>query len=77
MRALMGRISETGSRTNSYLVTGGSDKKIVHWDFTSPSKCYGVSGVEGNDKMSVVGVNRSLFLGIPNASSGGGKNMKL
>ncbi|GMH95852.1 hypothetical protein TrST_g6288 [Triparma strigata] len=76
VRALMGRISETGSRTNSYLVTGGSDKKIVHWDFTSPSKCYGVSGVEGNDKMSVVGVNRSLFLGIPNASSGGGKNMK-
>lgn len=64
VRALMGRISErTGS---SYLVTGSSDRKIIHWDFTSPSKCYGVSGYEGGDKMSVLGLDRRLFVSVPN-----------
>jgi phosphoinositide-3-kinase regulatory subunit 4 len=41
-RAIMGRISHTGT---SYLVTAGSDAMIRYWDFSSPSKCFTVSGL--------------------------------
>ena len=63
VRALMGKISEAGS---SYLVTGGTDRKINFWDFTSASRCYNVSGIEGKgDKMSVLASSKSLFIGVP------------
>ena len=41
-RALLGRVSDRGT---SYLVTGGTDKIIRYWDFSSPMKCYVVSGL--------------------------------
>lgn len=41
-RAIMGRISHTGT---SYLVTAGSDALIRYWDFSSPAKCFTVSGL--------------------------------
>jgi phosphoinositide-3-kinase regulatory subunit 4 len=41
-RAIMGRISHTGT---SYLVTAGSDAMIRYWDFSTPAKCFTVSGL--------------------------------
>ena len=69
MRALMGRISDSGS---SYLVSGGSDRRISFWDFTSASRCYQISGGE---KISTTGVSRSLFLGIPNVAKPSSNNI--
>ena len=43
VRAILGRISQTGS---SYLVTAGTDRQIRFWDFSSPSRCFTVSGLE-------------------------------
>ena len=43
VRALLGRISQTGS---SYLVTAGTDRHIRFWDFSSPYRCFTVSGLE-------------------------------
>ena len=42
VRAIMGRISHSGT---SYLVTAGTDANIRYWDFSSPSKCFTVSGL--------------------------------
>jgi len=64
VRALMGKIS--ASAASSYLITGGTDRKINFWDFTSASQSYNVSGNEGNGKMSVLASNKSLFIEIPN-----------
>jgi hypothetical protein len=43
VRAIIGRISHSSM---SYLVTAGTDRSIRFWDFTSPSKCYTVSGLD-------------------------------
>lgn len=43
VRAIMGRISQVGS---SYLVTAGTDRQIKFWDFSSPTKCFTVAGLE-------------------------------
>lgn len=42
VRAIMGRISANG---NSYVITGGTDKHIRFWDFSTPSKCFTISGL--------------------------------
>jgi len=44
VKALMGRISSSSS--SSYLITAGTDRQIRYWDFTSPMKCYTISGLE-------------------------------
>ncbi len=41
-RAVLGRISDKGT---SYLVTAGTDRVIRYWDFSSPYKCFAVSGL--------------------------------
>jgi phosphoinositide-3-kinase regulatory subunit 4 len=43
VRALLGRISQTNA---SYLITAGTDRCIRYWDFSSPAKCYTVSGLQ-------------------------------
>jgi WD40 repeat protein len=45
IRALMGRISNSNSSAVSYLITGGTDKQIRYWDFSSPGKCFTMSGL--------------------------------
>ncbi len=42
VKALIGRISQSGP---SFLVTAGSDRIIRYWDFTSPHKCFVISGL--------------------------------
>lgn len=41
-RSVLGRISEKGA---SYLITAGTDRVIRYWDFSSPTKCFTVSGL--------------------------------
>lgn len=43
VRALLGRISQSNS---SYLITAGTDRCIRYWDFSTPTKCYTVSGLQ-------------------------------
>jgi WD40 repeat protein len=43
VRALVGRVSYSSA---SYLVTAGTDRSIRYWDFTTPSRCFTVSGLE-------------------------------
>jgi phosphoinositide-3-kinase regulatory subunit 4 len=37
-------VGSIGAQDQSYLITGGSDSRIRFWDFSTPSKCYVVSG---------------------------------
>ena len=68
VRALMGKISD---RAYSYLITGGTDRKINFWDFTSASQSYNVSGNEG--PTSVLPSNKSLFIEIPKQAMAQGR----
>jgi len=43
VRTMLGRISLNNS---SYVVTAGTDRAIRFWDFSSPSKCFTVTGLE-------------------------------
>lgn len=43
VRGLVGRVSHS---TASYLVTAGTDHSIRYWDFTTPTRCFTVSGLE-------------------------------
>jgi phosphoinositide-3-kinase regulatory subunit 4 len=45
MYAMVGSI---GGYDQNYLITGGDDAHIRYWDFSSPSKCYAVSGQIGS-----------------------------
>jgi phosphoinositide-3-kinase, regulatory subunit 4 len=38
-------VGNIGTSANSYLITGGSDCTIRYWDFTAPSKCFVVNGM--------------------------------
>lgn len=42
--SLMGRLGMHGQQ-QQYLITGGSDRFLRYWDFSSPSKCYTISGL--------------------------------
>ena len=44
INALVGNI---GGSDHSYMVTGGDDGFIRYWDFSTPSKCFTVSGHDG------------------------------
>jgi WD40 repeat protein len=44
MNAMVGSM---GGYDQNYLITGGGDAQIRYWDFSSPSKCYTVSGLIG------------------------------
>ena len=68
VRALMGKISD---RASSYLITGGTDRKINFWDFTSASQSYNVSGNDG--PTSVLPSNKSLFIEIPKQAMAQGR----
>ena len=37
-------VGSVGGQNQSFLVTGGSDRRIRFWDFASPSRCYAVAG---------------------------------
>ena len=37
-------VGSIGASSHSYLITGGSDCRIRFWDFSTPSKCFVVSG---------------------------------
>jgi phosphoinositide-3-kinase regulatory subunit 4 len=37
-------VGSIGAQDQSYLITGGSDSRIRFWDFSTPSRCYVVSG---------------------------------
>jgi phosphoinositide-3-kinase, regulatory subunit 4 len=39
-------VGSIGASDTSFLITGGSDCRIRHWDFIAPSKCYVISGLE-------------------------------
>jgi hypothetical protein len=43
VRAIIGRISQSNM---SYLVTAGTDRSIRFWDFSTPTRCFMVSGLE-------------------------------
>ena len=43
VNAMVGSI---GASDASFLITGGSDCRIRHWDFLSPHKCYVISGLD-------------------------------
>lgn len=43
VRAILGRISQSNM---SYLVTAGTDRSIRFWDFSTPTRCFTVSGLE-------------------------------
>ncbi|KAJ1426931.1 hypothetical protein B484DRAFT_450462 [Ochromonadaceae sp. CCMP2298] len=43
VRAIVGRISTSNT---SYLVTAGTDRSIRFWDFSAPSRCFTLSGLE-------------------------------
>jgi phosphoinositide-3-kinase, regulatory subunit 4 len=45
MNAMVGSM---GGYDQNYLITGGSDAQIRYWDFSSPGKCYTVSGLLGS-----------------------------
>jgi phosphoinositide-3-kinase, regulatory subunit 4 len=38
-------VGSVGDGNHSYLITGGSDGRIRFWDFSSPSKCFVISGI--------------------------------
>jgi phosphoinositide-3-kinase regulatory subunit 4 len=65
IRAIMGRITASGS---SYLVTAGTDKLIRYWDFSTPQKCFAVSGLQAGqpkptfETPSADGLYGKLFL---------------
>ena len=42
--AIVGRLAPN-SVSNNFLITGGTDRYIRYWDFTSPSNCYTISGL--------------------------------
>jgi phosphoinositide-3-kinase regulatory subunit 4 len=70
VRAIMGRITASGS---SYLVTAGTDKVIRYWDFSTPQKCFAVSGLQPAqpkptfETPSVDGLYGKLFLSYDSA----------
>ena len=37
-------VGSVGGQNQSFLVTGGSDRRIRFWDFAAPSRCYTVAG---------------------------------
>lgn len=43
INAMVGSI---GASSHSFLLTGGSDARIRHWDFSVASKCYATSGID-------------------------------
>jgi len=46
-RSVNAMVGSIGTGDHSFLITGGSDCRIRHWDFAAPSKCYVSSGIEG------------------------------
>lgn len=42
VESFSGRVGTTGQ---NYLVTGGTDGYLRYWDFSSPSKCFTISGL--------------------------------
>ena len=58
--SLMGRLGMSGSQ---YLITGGSDRCLRYWDFSSPSRCYTISG-------QIRGQPRPLYEKVDVGSSG-------
>lgn len=45
-RSVNAMVGSIGASDHSFLITGGSDCRIRHWDFAVPSKCYVSSGLE-------------------------------
>ena len=39
-------VGSIGASDASFLITGGSDCRLRHWDFLSPHKCYVISGLD-------------------------------
>ena len=39
-------VGSTGNSDHSFLITGGSDRRIRFWDFSIPSKCYATNGLD-------------------------------
>lgn len=49
VRSIIGRISQS---SESYLITGGTDRHIRFWDFISPLKCYSIASPDSLQKPS-------------------------
>ena len=58
--AIVGRLAPNTS--NNYLITGGTDRHIRYWDFSSPSNCYTISGLYPDEA-------RPTFENVDNLSS--------
>jgi phosphoinositide-3-kinase regulatory subunit 4 len=65
--SLMGRLGMHGQQ-QQYLITGGSDRFLRYWDFSSPSKCYTISGLAQGQprpiyqRVDVGSLDQQLFL---------------
>lgn len=65
VRALVGRVSQSSS---SYLVTAGTDRSIRYWDFSTPTRCFTLSGLDAAQPKPVYetppspGLRGKLFL---------------
>jgi phosphoinositide-3-kinase regulatory subunit 4 len=63
MNAMVGSI---GGYDQNYLITGGGDAHIRYWDFSTPAKCYTVSGQVGSqqrpnyERLDFAGSNRLM-----------------
>lgn len=69
VRALLGRISQSNM---SYLVTAGTDRCIRYWDFSSPGKCFTVSGLDAAQPKAMFDAPKLHDTGAPAPSSSGG-----
>lgn len=76
--SLVGRLGMHGQH-QQYLITGGSDRYLRYWDFSSPSKCYTISGLAHGQprpiyqRVDVGTADQQLFLcqQMPVPSAGG------